>query len=103
MGRKKQVKRRIRKQLKEEDEKLEKMHKSGQDMIKYLKGENEKAKLLQQTIQKEQKVLEKQFEVLTSKSEEISRNFSSLQQWVDTKNQEIQKHELADQKCRHRY
>ena len=52
---------------------------------------------------KEQKVLEKQFEVLTSKSEEISRNFSSLQQWVDTKNQEIQKHELADQKCRHRY
>jgi hypothetical protein len=100
---KKELKRTLRKELKEDDEKLEQIKKSGQDMIEYVKGENEKLKQQQLAIKAEQKVLEKQFELLTAKSEEIARNFKSLQEWVEKKNVAIQKHEMSDQKCRHRY
>jgi len=93
---------RARKQIKEEDEKIAKMKKSG-DMIKYLNDENDKVKELIRTIQKEQTVLEKQFEVLTAKSEEIASNFKSLQKWVDNKNGSIKKNEVMDRKCRYRY
>jgi hypothetical protein len=100
---KKELKRRCRKQIKEEDEKLQRVKKSGQDMVKYLQAENQKSRILQQNLQREQNVLEKQFKLVTAMSEEISANFSSLKQWVDTKNVAIQKHEAADHKCRHRY
>ncbi|MGK3741933.1 MAG: hypothetical protein ACI8RD_001216 [Bacillariaceae sp.] len=100
---KKELKRTCRKQIKEDDEQLQRVKKSGQDMVKYLQAENEKTRILQQTLQRKQDVLEKQFELLTAKSEEISTNFLSLKQWVDTKNVAIQKHEAADHKCRHRY
>jgi hypothetical protein len=100
---KKEMKRTCRKQIKEEDEKLQKVKKSGQGLVKYLQAENQKSRILQQTLQREQDVLGKQFELLTAKSEEISTHFSSLKQWVDTKNVAIQKHEAADHKCRHRY
>jgi hypothetical protein len=89
--------------MKEEYEKLEEIRKSGQDMIKYWEAQNERVKQQQQTIMNEQKVLEKQFELLTAKSEEIHKNFLSLQSWVEKKNVAIQKHEIADHKCRHRY
>lgn len=92
-----------RRQIKEDDEKIAKMKESGQDMIKYLNQENDKVKDLIRTIRKEQAVLEKQFEVLTAKSEEIASNFKSLQKWVDTKNESIKQNEAADQKCRYRY
>lgn len=100
--RKKEMLNRARKQIKEEDEKIAKMKKSG-DMIKYLNDENDKVKELIRTIQKEQTVLEKQFEVLTAKSEEIASNFKSLQKWVDNKNGSIKKNEVMDRKCRYRY
>jgi hypothetical protein len=100
---KKELKRTYRKQIKEEDEQLQRVKRSGQDMVKYLQAENQKSRVLQKTLQKEHDVLEKQFELLTTHSEEISANFSSLKQWVDTKNVAIQKHEAADHKCRHRY
>lgn len=100
---KKDLKRTIRKELKEDDEKMEQIKKSGQDMIEYVKGENEKLKQQQLAIKAEQKVLENQFELLMAKSEEIARNFASLQEWVEKKNLAIQKHEMSDQKCRHRY
>lgn len=102
-SRKKEMKRTIRKQIQEEEEILIKVQKSGQGMMKYLQDENDKAKKLQQTIQKEQRVLEKQFEQFMAKSDEIACNFKSLQVWVDTKNVAIQKNEAADQKCRHQY
>lgn len=100
---KKDLKRSLRKQVKEDDEKMLEIKKSGQDMIEYVKGENEKLKQQQLAIKAEQKVLEKQFELLTEKSEEIAKNFKSLQEWVEKKNTAIQKHEMSDQKCRHRY
>jgi len=101
--RKKEMLNKARKHIKEEDEKIRKMKQSGEDMIKYMNDENEKVKDLITTIQREQRVLEKQFNVLTAKSEEISANFKSLQKWVDTKNDSIKKNEASDQKCRFRY
>jgi hypothetical protein len=93
----------MRSRMKDEDKKVEEIKKSGQDMIKYWEAQNDMIKQQQQTIMQEQKVLEKQFELLTSKSEEIHKNFLSLQGWVEKKNVSIQKHEVADHKCRHRY
>ena len=101
--RKKEMLNSARRRIKEEDEEISKMKESGKDMIMYLNDENDKVKELIRTIQKEQKVLEKQFEVLTAKSEEIASNFKSLQKWVDAKNESIRKNEAADQKCRYRY
>mmetsp|Transcript_5691 Transcript_5691/g.14210 ORF Transcript_5691/g.14210 Transcript_5691/m.14210 type:complete len:451 (-) Transcript_5691:148-1500(-) len=101
--RKKEMLKKARRRIKEEDEQIAKMKESGKDMIKYLNDENDKVKELIRTIQKEQTVLEKQFEVLTAKSEEIASNFKSLQKWVDTKNESIKKNEAMDQKCRYRY
>jgi len=100
---KKEMKRTSRKIVKEEEEHFLKLQKSGQDMMKYLQDENNKVRTRMQTIQKEQTVLEKQFELLTAKSEEIACNFKSLQEWVGTKNVAIQKNEASDQKCRYRY
>jgi len=91
-----------RKQIKEEDEKIRQME-TGNDMIQYLNDENDKVKELISTIQREQRVLDKQFELLTTKSEEIASNFKSLQEWVDSKNKAIKKNEASDQKCRYRY
>lgn len=101
--RKKEMLKKVRKQIKEDDEKIEKAKQSGRDMIKYMNDENDKVKDLIRTIDKEQKVLEKQFEILTAKSEEIASNFKSLQKWVGTKNESIKKNEASDQKCRFRY
>ncbi|KAG7372104.1 hypothetical protein IV203_018247 [Nitzschia inconspicua] len=100
---KKAMKKNIRKRIKAEDEKLEEIKKTGQDMIKYWENQNDLVKQQKEAIANEQKVLEKQFEVLTAKSEEIHKNFLSLQAWVEKKNVAIQKNEEADQKCRHRY
>ena len=105
-AKKKEMRNYVRKQIKEEDDKIDAMMKSGneaKDMIKYMHDENEKVKLMLKTIDREQRVLEKQFEMLTAKSEEIATNFQSLQKWVDDKNEDVKKHEKADQKCRHRY
>ena len=101
--RKKEMMNKASKHMKEEDEKIRKMKQSGEDMVKYMNDENDKVKDLISTIQREQRVLEKQFEVLTAKSEEISANFKSLQKWVDAKNASIKKNEASDQKCRFRY
>jgi len=101
--RKKDMLKKARKQVKEDDEKIVRVKESGKDMIKYLNDENDKVKELINTIQKEQLVLEKQFEVLTEKSEEIASNFKSLQKWVGTKNESIKRNEASDQKCRYRY
>jgi hypothetical protein len=100
---KKAYKKSIRKRMKEEDDKMEEIKKSGQDMIKYWENQNKLVEQQKSAIANEQKVLEKQFEVLTAKSEEIHKNFQSLQAWVDKKNVAIKKHEDADQKCRFSY
>jgi hypothetical protein len=100
---KKEMKRHIRELLKEDDKKLDEIKRSGQNMIQYVQDENKKGKDRQEKIKSDYKLLEKQFELLTEKSEEIANNFQSLQQYVDKKNQQIQKHEISSQKCRHRY
>lgn len=100
---KKEMLNNARKQIKEDNEKITRASESGQDMIKYINEENDKVKELINTIQKEQRVLEKQFEILTAKSEDIALNFKSLQTWVDKKNESVKKNEASDQKCRHRY
>jgi IQ calmodulin-binding motif len=100
---KKAFKKTIRKRMKEEDEKLEAIRKSGQDMIKYWESQNDLVKQQKEAIKNEQKVLEKQFELLAAKSEEIHKNFLSLQSWVEKRNEVIKKNGEVDQKCRHRY
>ena len=102
-ARKKEMKSKARKHMKEQDEKITKMKQSGEDMVKFMNDENDKVKLLKSTMQREQRILEKQFEVLTAKSEEIAAKFQSLQKWVDDKNKSIKKNESSDQKCRFRY
>jgi hypothetical protein len=101
--RKKEMLNKALKQIKEDDEKIRWVKDSGRDMIKYLNEENSKVRDLINTIQREQTVLEKQFEVLTAKSGEIASNFKSLQKWVDSKNESILKNGASDQKCRYRY
>ena len=101
--RKKSMKKDMKKQRKEEDKKLEDVKKQGKDQIEFLKAENDKVREQQIAIKQETAILEKQFEVLMAKADETRRNFSSLQQWVNKKNQSIQKNEIASQKCRHRY
>jgi len=100
---KKEMLKNARKQINEDNEKITRARDSGQDMIKYINEENDKVKELIKTIQKEQRVLDKQFEILTAKSEEIALNFRSLQKWVDKKNESVKKNEASDQKCRYRY
>jgi hypothetical protein len=100
---KKEMKRHIRELLKEDEKKLDEIRLSGQNMIQYVQDENKKVKDQQQKMKNDYKLLEKQFELLTEKSEEIANNFQSLQQYVDKKNQQLQKHEISSQKCRHRY
>lgn len=100
---KKAFKKSIRKRVKEEDDKLEDIKKSGQDMIQYWENQNDLVKQQQGAIMNEQRILEKQFEVLTAKSEEIHMNFLSLQEWVEKRSYAIKKNEEVDQKCRHRY
>jgi len=101
--RKKEMLNKALKRIKEDDAKIKRVKDSGQDMIKYMNGETDKVKDRIKTIEKEETMLEKQFEVLTAKSEEIRSNFKSIQKWVDSKNISIKKNEASDQKCRHRY
>jgi len=101
-SRKKELKK-SSKQIKEDGKQIGRAKESGKEMIKYLTEENDKVKNLAKTIQKEQRLLEKQFEVLTAKSEEIACNFKSLQKWVDAKNESLKKNGTSDQKCRYRY
>lgn len=100
---KKELKQKMRSLLDGEGQKTERIKEQGQNMIKYLQDENRKYKEKQKVIEKDQKMLEKQFDVLTQKSEQISKNFQSLQNFVIQKNQSIQQNEIASQKCRHRY
>eukprot|EP00934_Nitzschia_sp_Nitz4_P005463 Nitzschia sp. Nitz4//scaffold16_size188269//157649//159613//NITZ4_001814-RA/size188269-snap-gene-0.128-mRNA-1//1//CDS//3329538586//5453//frame0 len=100
---KKQIKKDIKKELKEEGKRLDAIKKSGQDMIEYMRAENQKLKDRQEGIRKEHKVLEKQTELLAEKSGEIAKMFTSLQGYVQKKSASVQKHEINSQKCRHRY
>ena len=93
----------VKKQLKEEEKKVEELKKQGQTMVDYMKSEQEKLKKQKQQIRADQKVLEQQTELLKQKSEEISKNFSSLQAWCTKKQAVIKQHEESDQKCRFKY
>ena len=101
--RKKEMLNKALKRIKEDDAKIKRVKDSGQDMMKYMNGENDKVKDRIKTIEKEETMLEKRFEVLTAMSEEIGSNFKSLLKWVDSKNISIKKNEASDQKCRYRY
>jgi hypothetical protein len=100
---KKVLKNLLRGEVKREDDLLEKLKEQGQEMIRYLQEENKRLKEKQEAIKHDQTMMENRFDELSVKSEEISRSFASLQQFVVQKNQAIQKHELSSQKCRHRY
>ena len=100
---KKQLKRYLRKQAQEEEEKIQEMKKEGKDMVKHLHDEGEKLKEQIERYKQDSKVLKKQFEILSQKSEETSKNFKSLQAFVKKKDGEIKEHEIGSQKCRHRY
>lgn len=76
------MKKRIQQMLKEDGKRLEAINKSGRNMIEYLKNENEKLMMKQAAMENEYRLLEKQLDLLTQKSEEISKNFSSLQGYV---------------------
>jgi hypothetical protein len=105
---KKDLKRNIRKQVKEQEDRLgdrlDDINRSGMNMVNCLQEENRKLKDEKQArLKKDTKVLGKQYDLLSQKSDEITNNFQSLQNFVQRKNAEIQKHEIASQKCRHRY
>jgi hypothetical protein len=100
---KKELKQKMRSLVDGEGKKAENMKEQGQNMIKYLQHESRNYKEKQMAIERDQKLLVKQFDMLTQKSEHISQNFQSLQNFVIHKNQSIQKNEIASQKCRHRY
>jgi len=100
---KKEIKKAVKKRIKDEEAKMDEIKKSGQDMIEYWKSENKKVENQKVNMKKEQKVLAKQCDVLMAKSEEIAKNFKSLQQFVDKKQAAVNKHKLSDEKCRHRY
>lgn len=100
---KKDMKKQVKKRLKEEDKKIAELKKQGQSMVDYMKAENEKIKKQKEAIKADQKLLEQQTDLLKQKSEEIAKNFASLQAWVDKKQAVIKQHEVSDQKCRHRY
>lgn len=102
-NRKTELKKSMKKMLKEDEKKLESIRKSGDDMIEFLKSENEKLKGKHAAMKNEYSILERQFDVLTMKSDEITRNFSSLQAYVQKKSSAIQKNEMNSQKCRHQY
>ena len=89
--------------MKEEEKKVEELKKQGQTMVDYMKNEQEKLKKQKAQIRADQKVLEQQTDLLKQKSEEIAKNFSSLQAWCNKKQAVIKQHEESDQKCRFRY
>ena len=93
----------VKKQLKEEDKKAAEVKKAGQSMVDYMKSEKEKLLQQKENIKADQKLLAQQTDILKQKSDEIARNFTSLQAWVDKKQAVIKQHEVSDQKCRHRY
>lgn len=92
-----------RNEVKEDEEQYHRVQQSGYDMAKYLKEENAKLMNSIQNIAKEQRILGKQFDLLSDKSEEISMYFDSLKEWVEAKKESIAKAEAARQKCRNRY
>ena len=104
---KKALKQKMRSSVKKVEKKEVKNFKKAEDqqrvVIEYLQAENKKLREMSERNQAEHVILQKQFDVLAQKSEEVSRNFKSLQQFVTKKNESIQKHEISSQKCRHRY
>jgi hypothetical protein len=87
----------------EGQKKVEKIKEQGSNMIKYLQDEGKKYRERKLSIEQDQILLVKQFDMLSQKSEQISEKFQSLQNFVIHKNESIQKNEIASQKCRHRY
>ena len=77
-----ELKKQMKQMLKDDEKKLEAIKKSGQDMIEYLKSENAKLQEKHAAMKHEYSLLEKQFDLLTLKSDEISNNFTSLQGYV---------------------
>ena len=77
-----ELKKQMKQMLKDDEKKLQSIKKSGQDMIEYLKMENAKLQEKHAAMKHEYSLLEKQFDLLTMKSDEISNNFTSLQGYV---------------------
>eukprot|EP00980_Cylindrotheca_fusiformis_P028968 scaffold22680_cov107-Cylindrotheca_fusiformis.AAC.37 len=100
---KKELKRKMRELRDGPGKQSQKIKEQGENMISYLKEENKKYRQQQKSLEKDQLMLEKQFDLLTEKSAQINKNFQSLQNFVVQTNQSIQKNEIASQKCRHRY
>mmetsp|Transcript_15724 Transcript_15724/g.44061 ORF Transcript_15724/g.44061 Transcript_15724/m.44061 type:complete len:657 (-) Transcript_15724:72-2042(-) len=102
-ARKKEMKQLLKRDLTDEEKKLEEIHKQGSNMIEYLQEENKKFRELKQKLRKDMKQVDKETAELKQTADELASKFASLRDFAEKKAQSVQKKEIASSKCRNRY